>query len=164
MKLEEISAYAAVAQAILALLTLGVSVAISVFLYRWSNRVDKSSHDRSIREWWNTLDEMALSSDEMLLVADELMNPSAVSHSILKKRRRWYAFLVLNVLSSMYTGAKDGLSRSADDSVSMVKHHLKILLSSDDIFDLTQKGYEADFIALCREVRCELLEERGRRI
>jgi hypothetical protein len=160
MKFEEISAYAAVAQAVLAFLTLGVSVAISIFLYRWSNRVDKSNHDRSIREWGNNLDETALSSDEMLFVADELMNPSAVTHSILKKRRRWFAFLVLNGLSSMYAGAKDGLGRSADDTLVIVKHHLRILLSSDDIYDLTQQGYEADFAALCREVRGEVSAER----
>jgi hypothetical protein len=164
MKLEELSAYAAVVQAVLALFTLGVSVAISIILYRWSNRVDKSEHDRSTREWWNNLNQTALSSDEMLLVADELMNPSAAKHSVEEKRRRWFAFLVLNVLSSSYLGVRDGLSRSADDTVKIVKHHLRILLRADDIYELSQQGYEADFAALCREVRGELSAERSERL
>jgi hypothetical protein len=159
MKAEEISAYAAVAQAVLALATLIVSIVISVTLHRWSNRVAKVEHERSLREWWNTLNETALSSAEMLLVADELMHPTSTGQPIGEKRRRWFAFLVLNALSSSYLGAKDGLSRSTTDTVNIVKHHLRILLTSDDIYKLSQQGYEADFAALCREVYAELSAE-----
>jgi small basic protein len=146
---EELGAYASIA-------TLIVSIVISIILHRATTRFARAEHERSIREWWNTLNETALSSDKMLLVADELMNPLATTQSLEEKRRRWFAFLVLNALSSSFLGAKDGLSRSRDDTISIVKHHLRILLASDDIYVQSQQGYEAKFAALCREIREEL--------
>lgn len=154
---EELSAYAAVA-------TLVVTVVISIILQRWSSRVARTEHERSLREWWNTLNETALSSEEMLLVADKLMHPSAVGQTVEEKRRRWFAFLVLNALSSSFLGAQDGLSRSKEDTVGIVKHHLRILLPSDDIYELSQQGYEPGFAALCREVRDELQERQGEQL
>lgn len=143
--------------AIASVATLVITIIISIILQRAANRINQAGHDRSIREWWNTLNETALSSDEMLLVADELMNPSAAEQSIKQKRRRWFAFLVLNALSSMFTGAQDGLTRSTADTVGIVKDHLRILLDSDDIYQQSQQAYEAEFMALCREVHDELL-------
>ncbi len=155
MKPEEINALAAVAQAVLALATLVISLAISWFVYRGTKRIAKAEHDRSIREWWNTLDTIALSNDEMLKVADELMNPLLATQSMDEKRRRWFAFVVLNALSSSYVGAKTGMTQSSNDTIEIVKHHLRNLLSSDDIFKLTQYGYEKDFAVLCKEIHDE---------
>ncbi len=152
MTAEEISAYASVA-------TLVVSVAISIILHRATTRFAKAEHERSIREWWNTLNETALSSDEMLEAADKLMNPDSAKYSTEQKRRRWFAFLVLNALASSYLGARQGLSRSTEDTVDIVKHHRRILLASDDIYAQSQQGYEPDFAALCREVREELYSD-----
>ena len=146
---EKLSAYASVA-------TLVVSIIISIILHRATTRFARAEHERSIREWWNTLNETALSSDEMLVVADALMNPSAATHSVEEKRRRWFAFLVLNALASSFLGVTDGLSRSRDETTSIVTHHLRILLAADDIYAQSQQGYEAKFAALCREVREEL--------
>ena len=150
---EELSAYASVA-------TLLVTVVITIILQRWSNRVARAEHERSIREWWNSLNVTALASDDTLVAADRLMNPAAVGEPIEEKRRRWFAFLVLNALSSSYLGARDGLSRSEADTVGIVKHHLNILLASEDIYRQSQAGYEPDFAALCREVHAELLAKR----
>lgn len=145
---DALSAYASVA-------TLFVSIVITLILQRWSNRVARAEHDRSIREWWNALNETALSSDEMLVAADRLMSPDAGAEPIEQKRRRWFAFLVLNALSSMYMGAKAGLSNS-EDTLKIVEHHLQSILKSDDIYRQTQFGYEKDFSNFCRGVRTAL--------
>lgn len=151
---EELSAYAAVA-------TLFVSIVIAVILQRWSSRVAKAEHDRSIREWWNSLNETALSSDEMLIAADRLMSPNTEAESVEQKRRRWFAFLILNALSSMYVGARAGLSNSKD-TLTIVEHHLHIILKSDDIYWQSQSGYEKDFSNLCKRVRAALEAKRER--
>lgn len=129
-----------------------------MFVYSGSKRVAQVEHDRSIREWWNTLDQIALSSDQMLVLADEMMYTSSVDESLEKRRRRWFAFVILNALSSSYLGAKLGLTRSSVETVEIVRHHLRKLLVQDDIFKLSQEGYEPDFATLCREVRKEVVD------
>jgi hypothetical protein len=117
-------------------------------------------HDRSIREWWNTLDQVALSSDEMLVIADELMDPESRDQPLKEKRRKWFTYLVLNTLASSFVVAQLGVTRSYDDTVGGVRHHLRRLLVDPDTFRLSQSGYETDFSALCREVRQELISEQ----
>lgn len=162
MKPEEINALAAIAQAVLALATLIVSIVISLFVYYGTRKIARLEHDRSIREWWNTLNTIALDDDKMLEIAEKLMNPSASPQTAEETRRKWFAFVVLNTLSSSYLGAMTGVSRSSEETINIVKHHLRKLLSSEDIFNLTQgEGYEKDFANLCRQIRAEISSQHS---
>lgn len=159
MKPDEVVTLTAIAQVILAVAALIGSIAVSLFVYYGTKQTSRLEYDRAIREWWNALDQIALSSDDMLTIADQLMDPASYSQSTEQRRRKWFAFIVLNALASTYIGAKLGLVRSTEDSVGIIKHHLRRLLVSDDIFSLSQAGYEPDFMALCRQVRDELTNQ-----
>ena len=160
MKPDEISAIAAVAQAVLALAALIGSIAISVFVYSGSKRIARMEYERSVREAWNNLDAVALSSDEMLKIADQMMDPLSAARSLEERRRRWFAYLVLNALASSYVGAQQGLTKSPKGTLDICEHHLNRLLLDKDIFELTQQGYEGEFMALCRVIHKKLQKKK----
>ena len=156
---DEVNSLTAIAQAVLSLAALIASIAVSVFVYYGTKRMTRIEFDRSIREWWNALDQLALSNDELLVVADKLFYPTATNETIDQKRRKWFTFVILNALASSHTGYKQGLTGSSADTLNIVKHHLRNLMKSEDVFLQSQSGYELSFMKLCKEIREELRNE-----
>jgi len=156
MSSDQIAALAAVAQAILALVTLIGSIAVSLFIWYGTRRIAQLDYERSLREAWMAVDAVALSSDEMLVMADTLMDPKNAASHIEARRRRWFAYTLMNAIVSTYFGAKHGFTQSRKDSLEACRQLLRPLMNHDEIFEITQgHGYEPEFSALCREVREE---------
>jgi hypothetical protein len=157
MKPDEVAAIAAIAQAVFAF----AAIAIAVVVYRASNLIARMQYEWSVREAWNALDSVALSDERMLVMADRLMDPSSTNRSLEAIQRKWFVFMVLNALASSYMGAKRGLTQSKKDTLSICTHHLSRLVVDDEIFALTQHGYEKDFSAFCRNIREQQLAQRA---
>jgi len=155
MKPDEVSAAAGVAQAAIGLLTLITTIAITVFVYIGTRAIARIEHDRGIRDAWNSLDALALSDPALLRVAEDLLpGPGSPTGSSCKAaRRKWFAYMALNVLSSMYNGATRGLTRSRPDALMTCEYHIAMLVAHDDVYALTQEGYSGPFAAFCRGIR-----------
>ena len=96
-----IQAYAAIAQSIIAFLTLIVTIILTYFLYRGTKAIAEIEYSRSVRDAWLTIDSVALSNDETLKIADSLMDINFNDDPIPLRRKRWFAFMVFNILLSI---------------------------------------------------------------
>lgn len=156
---DEISALAAVAQTLLALAALIGSVAVSMLVWYGTRRIAKLDYERSIREAWIAVDTAALSNDQMLVMADTLMDPKNENDDLERRRRRWFAYTVLNAITSSYFGAKHNLTQSQKVTIEGCRQLLGPLLRHDEIFEITQgHGYEDEFSEFCREIRKEQMK------
>ena len=120
-------------------------------------RISRLQYDHAIRDAWNALDTVALSDEELLGIADDLLPPKPdpdATTAARKRKRKWFSYLVLNALFIRFVAAKAGASPFGVTSDKMVKFHLEYLLVHDDVYRLTQEaGYEDDFAELCRNAR-----------
>lgn len=156
MSPEEISALGTLAQAVLALAALIGSVAISAYVWYGTRRIAQLEYERAIREAWIAVDTTALSSDAMLVMADNLMDPRNGNDDIEKRRRRWFAYTVLNAVTSLYFGSKYRLTQVEMEAC---KELLRPMLLHDEVFEITQgHGYGAEFGAFCRKIREEQMK------
>ena len=89
---EEISAIGTLAQAVLALAALIGSVAVSVYVWFGTRRIAQLEYERAIREARIAVDTAALSSDAMLVMADNMMDPRNANDDLERRRRRWFAY------------------------------------------------------------------------
>jgi len=151
---EKIAALTGVAQTVIALATLIVTAAVTVLVYVGTKAIARIEHDRGIRDAWNAIDAIALSDEAMLAVAESLMpQPGGTPRSVEEARRKWFAYMILNALSSTYSAARRRVTRSRSDALATCAYHVGILVQHDDIYALTQEGYNPAFAAFCREIR-----------
>lgn len=155
MSSDEIQAYSAIAQTIIAFFTLIVTAALTYLVYRGTKTIAGIEYSRSIRDAWLAVDSVALSNDELLNVADRLMDATTINDPIELRRKRWLAFMVLNIMISYFEGQKheflkDEVAKAAFDRLLMP------LIVDKDSFTLTQtKGYAPDFSDYCKKLREE---------
>jgi hypothetical protein len=151
---DEIAAMAGVAQAVIAFLTLVVTAVVTVLVYRGTRAIARIEHDRGIRDAWNAIDAIALADEDMLRVAEELMpDPGGGPRATAGARRKWFAFMILNALSSTYSAASRKGMRSRPDALETCAYHVGVLVKHDDIYVLTQEGYSAAFATFCRGIK-----------
>ena len=105
-----------------------------------------------MRDSWNTMDALALSSPEMLKAAEEVMEPLSTA-TIDDLRRKWFTYVALNNLATPYMMARKGLVPNPGFIYSMTDLALSRLMLSEDAFRLSQRGYEVEFSELCRRIR-----------
>ena len=161
MKLDEITAIAEVAQAILTLAALIGTVVVSVFVYYGTKRLAILEHARSIRDAWVAIDSLALSSDEMVKIADNLQHPEFSTQSVQEMRKRWFAYALLNALISTVHGARQGLIHDPKAALVRAKTQLRMLVQDDILFELTQlPSNDQDIAALARALRDELKQKK----
>lgn len=152
---DDIQALAAIAQTVLALATFVVTVMLSLFAYFGTKQIAKIEYGRAIRDAWLTIDTTALSNDEMLKVADLLVDPNSTNDTVEVRRKKWFAYLLLNPLLSGFEGNRKGFLEDKYVRNSL-EQTLKPLMADDDIFSLTQgRGYPQDFARYCRKLRNE---------
>jgi hypothetical protein len=151
---------AAVANVILALAALTGSVAVALFVHYAQTRSEQLSFFHSLGSAWIDIDLAALSDDELLVVADNLMDPSNVNDDIKSRKKRWFAYAVMNVVLARYKAAEDGILEPKEEVVAGCRSLLKMLVMDDDVYEITQgHGYEPWMSAACRELREEHLAE-----
>jgi hypothetical protein len=110
---------------------------------------------------WIDIDLAALSDDELLVVADNLMDPANVNDDIKSRKKRWFAYAVMNVVVARYKAAEDGILKPKDEVIGGCRALLKTLVMDDEVYEITQgHGYEPWMSAACREMREEHLAER----
>jgi hypothetical protein len=149
-----IAAWAGVAQAVIALATLVVTVAVTVLVYVGTRAIARIEHDRGVREAWNAINAIAVSDPDLLEVAETLMpEPATGPRTAAEARRKWFAYMFLNVLSSTYSGAHRRFTRSRPEALATCAYHIGLLVRHDDVYALTQEGYSRAFAAFCKEIR-----------
>lgn len=153
MTTDEIQAYSAIAQTVVAFLTLIVTAALTYLVYRGTKAIAAIEYSRSIRDAWLTLDSVALASDDLLTAADKLMDASTAGDPIELRRKRWLTFMVLNIMISTFEGQKSKFLKHEDAKIAFDRLLMPIILD-DDTFPLTQsKGHPPDFSQYCRTLR-----------
>lgn len=153
MTLDELQAYSAVAQTVLAFLTLIVTAALTYLVYRGTKNIAAIEYSRSIRDAWLAFDSVALASDDMLIVADKLMDASTAGNPIELRRKRWLTFMVLNIMTSTFEGRKYKFVKHEDAKAAFDRLLMPIVID-DDAFPLTQsKGHPPDFSIYCKNLR-----------
>ena len=162
MQPDEIAALAAVAQAVLAFAALAATVAVGVMVYIGTKRLTSFQLYSQNKNAWNAIDSLALSSDEMLRVADDLLPPSCPSGTpIDEMRRKWLGYLVVNACAERYLAAKRNLFHCSDALTESAKYTLRHVLRDDMIYRITQEsGYEKEIQELCCEIREQLEAEK----
>jgi hypothetical protein len=158
---DDVAAMAGVVQAIIGFVTLLSTIAVSVIVYVGTKRITRIEFDRSIREGWNSINTLAVSDASVLAIAESLMpQPGSEVRSSESARRKWFAFMLLNVLSSMHSAASRRFSPYRSDALETCRFHLSALVRNDDIYELTQVGYSRNFAEFCHEVRQQVLSVR----
>lgn len=153
-----ISVISAVAQAVLALIALILSVVIPLMIHKGSKLIAKLQYEKSMRESWIAVDTVALSSEEMIRIADGLVSPDSTNESLETLRKRWFVLIMMNPIKDMYFGAMHGLYEPKEAVLQNVSQILSPILQDEDAFRITQShGYEKEFSDFCRTVR-----DRGR--
>jgi hypothetical protein len=151
---EEVAAIAGVAQAVIAFATLVVTAALTVIVYVGTRAIARIEHDRGVRDAWNAIDAIALADPDVLRVAEELMpEPGDGPRPAEGARRKWFAYMILNALSSTFSAAERGVLRSRPDALTTCAYHVGALVRHDDIYPLTQEGYSAGFARFCRDIK-----------
>jgi hypothetical protein len=159
---ERLQTMAAFAQCILAVAALIGSVAVALHVWYSQAQMTSRQINKATRDSWIAVDLAALSDDELLVVADNLMDPANLSDPIEKRKKRWFAYAVLNIIIERYDAAREGLIGPEEEIVAGCRQLLKTLMADDDVFAITQgHGYEKAHIELCRSVRDEVMRERA---
>src|SRR5262245_56919353 len=100
MSTDQIQAYSAIAQTVIAFLSVILSGAVAYLVYRGTKVIAALEHSRALKEAWMTFDAAALANDDLLVAADELMDLGTRGDALALRRKRWLGFMVLNILAS----------------------------------------------------------------
>jgi hypothetical protein len=139
----------AILQTLIAFFTLIATIVLTVFVYKGTKTIASIEHSRSIRDAWLTIDSIALSNNEMLVVADDLMSNFKHTDEIDQKQKRWFALMVFNILISIFEG-KEKQFLENDDAKKAFDQLLVPMLSDEDVYNLTQnRGHPLDFSKYC---------------
>ncbi len=142
---------------VVALASLVTSTLLAVIAFKASKRFQASDADRATRDAWNLFNELALLDEHNLRTADALMSHESNPDDTLEEiRRRWLGYVLINAIADMYLNAVRGHTLSKQARLQTVRLHLSSLMRSEDIYKMTQSGYEEEFTRLCREIRSEV--------
>jgi hypothetical protein len=153
---------AAVANVILAMAAVVGSIAVALYVHYSQQRAERLSYFHSLGQAWISVDLAALSDDQLLVTADNLMDPANIPEpSIERRRKRWFAYAVMNLVLARYKGAEDGILVPKEEVVAGCRNMLSTLMRDDDIYMMTQgHGYEPWMQEVCRELRQEYMASR----
>jgi hypothetical protein len=140
-------------------------VIATVLLAKATNRLNQISvdlksteHSAALTQALNVQNEVILSSEENLKIAEALIAQPGVDQSIAKIRERWICFLLLNVQALIF--ATRHQDKSFEDLWAAAQQGvLDHLLKNDTVMHLLRtRGYTADFVKYCEERRKTLLQ------
>jgi hypothetical protein len=137
--------------------SLATTTVLAVIAYRASKRFAALEADRVVREMWNLFNQLALSDDRNLVSADRLMSHESKPGSSLEDtRRRWLGYVLLNALATTHMNVVRGHTLSKGFLQELLEQQLRALMASEDLYLMTQQGYEHEFIELCAKIRGEV--------
>lgn len=139
-----------------------IALVVSCHTAWYSRRLGTLSHDREIRDAWMDIDDTALSNDQLLIIADEILDPHPKGESLKSIRRRWLGYKIMNVVLSHYESANfhHKSSREYKKRISSCEEILRNILEHDDIYEILDgHGYDQDFVSYCKGIREKLGKE-----
>ncbi len=140
------------AQVVVSLASVASSIVLSVVAVVAGRRLARYEQHRVMRQGWVELDALALSDPNLLVIAESVMNPGGTG-SVESLQKKWFAYIALNNLATDYAFARHGHAADPGYVLALTEYHLSRLMLDDDVFALTQDGYEAEFAKLCRDIR-----------
>jgi hypothetical protein len=158
--------FATLVQAATALAGLLATIVIPVAIYWGTKKIAKLQYDKSIRDFWMTIDSLALQNPALLEIADRLMDPASTDTPLAERQKKWFAYMVLNVVACCYFAAKHDLTESRGATLRCAEDLATPLVLDESVFRLTQGfGNEPEFSAFCRAVRdrCVAAKPAGER-
>ena len=174
------SAIAAIAQAVIALVAIGLTWAlwkIDSKRHDEQRNHDRLSLEKSIRDGWIQID-LAIAQDPNLLrVMDGVFHPkengpttAAGVDGLDPSRKRWVAYAMLNVLidrrnAAELLGSSAREARGGQKEIcKAVDETLELLLNDSDIVEIVEKGgYELKFKQLCASKLGKKFDENKKR-
>lgn len=142
-----------IAQIVIALAALVASITIPLRIRSAQRQRETIDLIHAVRSMWVSIDSVVLQNDELIEIADSILDPRGKPASVRERKKKWIALMVLNAVYMDYLGASKGFH--SRDGMRAVRKFLERLLVDDALFALTQKGgaYEDGFCDLCSEVR-----------
>ena len=141
----------------LSVVGIAITVWLALIVQRSTTRIAQLEFNRALRDSWMHVDEMTVQDPALLQFMNQFQLPHQSADPDFEKKRH-FLFIYLNPLYTTYQAARQGLSSGApDQTIATIKSQLAYVVADDDAYWVTQnQGYDADFAALCREVRAEL--------
>ena len=145
-----------VAQSVIALAALIASIAIPLIIYKAQKRRETLEFIHAVRTMWISIDTTVLQRDELMEIADSILEPHVPNRDLKERQRSWIALMILNAVYMDYLGAKNGFHSKM--ALSGLSAFLKDFLINDAVFQKTQsEAYDAGFRQFCREVKQSIL-------
>ena len=154
----------AIAALVTAFATILLMVA-TVLLARATNRLNSISadlkatqHSAALTQALNVQNQVILSSDENLMIADALIAQPGMDHSVAKARERWICFILLNVQELIFTARTQ--DRSFQELWDSAEHGvLDYLIQNETVMQLLRtRGYAREFVNYCEARRQKILQ------
>jgi hypothetical protein len=144
------------AQLITAIAAVIASVAIPVVIERRSRRHARVEYMKSIHDMWMHFDAVALSDHRLLELADEFNDPDTSHATIDERRKKWLAYMVINIHFARFVAAEQDLSVDPfPEAMGGLCESLRRLVRDPVAYAITQNAYQGRFKALCEELRAK---------
>ncbi len=153
MDSDQVQVITAIAQAVLALATLIVSIALSLFVYFGARKLTKLQYMRSSFDAWMTLDTFLLANPHLIKMARKLERPDLEeSRGEAIDQKRLLGFIILNPYVSYYYAIEHGL---IDESFEQsIKTALSKIVRDEEVYRLTQEEIFAEgFARFCKDLK-----------
>ncbi|MFF3398253.1 hypothetical protein ACFYW6_07040 [Streptomyces sp. NPDC002659] len=131
---------------------LSITVVIAWLVHRLTRRIARIEHGRELKNAWIAVDNVVFGDEALLRIADQLTHAGTESDSMEVRRKRWICLMLMNPLSTVFTGISEGL---LDERATVIlERELYVLVRDDMFFALSQEyTYEPEFAELCRRLR-----------
>ncbi len=122
-----------------------ITAFIAVFIYRFNRRVIRFQNTRYLIESWQMFNRLAISDDQNIEALKEFYEGQSESNKVIRKK--YLAFVLLNILQHEYFSYKDGM---ADEGLALsdLKDQAR-MLSKDRLFVssiIKGRGFEEEFV------------------
>ena len=140
-------------------------VVATALLTKATNRLNAISadlkatqHSAALTQALNAQNEVTLSSDENLMIADALIAQPGMENSLTKARERWICFVLLNVQALIFATRNQDKS-SAELWETAQRGVLDYLLRNEIVMQpLRTRGYTPEFVKYCEARRERILQ------
>lgn len=150
-----------ITQSVIALAALIASIAIPLILYKAQKRRETLEFIHAVRTMWVSIDTVILQRDDLIEVADSILDPRGKEKDIKERQRSWIALMVLNTVYMDYLGAKNGFH--SQQALQTITNFLQIFLTSDTAYQMTQNdgAYDSEFRAHCSKIKLSIDVTKG---
>ena len=158
MNTETISVISALAQVIIAIAAVIASIAVPIVIHNSQHRFACLEYAKSMHETWIAID-LAILNDEKLMICFDSVNESrtlSASATPEERKRRWVAYIILNIAYSYYLGHIHRLHPDWSDSD--FQRWLNKIAANDDLYRIATNAYSGKFRQLCIDARKKMKE------